>query len=110
MKLLFDHNLSYKLAKRLNSTYPGSISAKAAGLSTATDIEVWKYAKDGNFILVTQDADFIDWNRLFGVSPKIIWIRFGNRPVDFTEKKLIQYFDKIQLLSSDNQIEILEIG
>lgn len=110
MKLLFDHNLSYKLAKRLSSYFPGSISAKAARLSTATDIEVWKYAKEGNFILVTQDADFVDWNRLFGVPPKIIWIRFGNKPVDFIEKKLIQYLDRIQLLSSDREIEILEIG
>jgi predicted nuclease of predicted toxin-antitoxin system len=110
VKLLFDHNLSYKLAKRLSSHFPGSISAKAAGLSTATDIEVWKYAKGGNFILVTQDADFVDWNRLFGVPPKIIWIRFGNKPVDFIEKKLIQYLDRIQLLASDREIEILEIG
>ena len=45
MKLLFDHNLSYKLAKRLSDRFPGSLSAKAAGLSTATDLQIWEYAK-----------------------------------------------------------------
>ena len=54
MKLLFDHNLSYKLAKRLSDRFPGSLSAKAAGLSTATDLQIWEYAKINDFILVTQ--------------------------------------------------------
>lgn len=40
MKLLFDHNLSYKLAKRLSDRFPGSLSPKAAGLSTATDLQI----------------------------------------------------------------------
>ena len=40
MKLLFDHNLSYKLVKRLSDRFPGSLSAKAAGLSTATDLQI----------------------------------------------------------------------
>ena len=76
MKLLFDHNLSFKLAKRLSVRFPGSLSAKAAGLSTATDLQIWEYAQINDFILVTQDADFVDWNRLFGSPPKIIWVRF----------------------------------
>ena len=54
MKLLFDHNLSFKLAKRLSVRFPGSLSAKAAGLSTATDLQIWEYAKINDFILVTQ--------------------------------------------------------
>ena len=62
MKLLFDFNLSFKLPKRLSAVFPGSISASAAGLNTATVLHVREYAKDNDFVLVTQDADFIDWN------------------------------------------------
>ena len=53
MKLLFDHNLSFKLPKRLSAIFPDSISASAAGLNTATDLQVWEYAKDNDFVLVT---------------------------------------------------------
>jgi predicted nuclease of predicted toxin-antitoxin system len=109
MKLLFDHNLSFKLAKRLSVRFPGSLSAKAAGLSTATDLQIWEYAKINDFILVTQDADFVDWNRLFGSPPKIIWVRFGNQTVDFGESKFLNNFDAIEALSESQEIEILEI-
>ena len=86
MKLLIDHNLSFKLPKHLSAIFPGSIRVSAAGLNTATDLQVWEYAKENDFVLVTQDADFIDWNRLFGIPPKILWIRFGNQSVDFLSK------------------------
>ena len=109
MKLLFDHNLSFKLAKRLSVRFPGSLSAKGAGLSTATDLQIWEYAKINDFILVTQDADFVDWNRLFGSPPKIVWVRFGNQTVDFGESKFLNNFDAIEALSGSQEIEILEI-
>ena len=98
MKLLFDHNLSFKLPKRLSAIFPGSISVSAAGLSTATDLQVWEYAKENDFVLVTQDADFIDWNRLFGIPPKILWIRFGNQSVDFLSKDFCSMKMRLSLL------------
>ena len=110
MKLLFDHNLSFKLPKRLSAIFPGSISASAAGLNTATDLQVWEYEKDNDFVLVSQDADFIDWNRLFGIPPKILWIRFGNQPVDFAEQRFLLHENAIKSFDKDDEIEVLEIN
>jgi predicted nuclease of predicted toxin-antitoxin system len=98
MKLLIDHNLSFKLPKHLSAIFPGSIRVSAAGLNTATDLQVWEYAKENDFVLVTQDADFIDWNRLFGIPPKILWIRFGNQSVDFLSKDFCSMKMRLSLL------------
>ncbi len=37
MKLLFDHNLSYRLVVALESLYPGSQNLSALGMSAASD-------------------------------------------------------------------------
>ena len=52
---------------------------------------------------------FVDWNRLFGSPPKIVWVRFGNQTVDFGESKFLNNYDAIEALSESQEIEILEI-
>jgi predicted nuclease of predicted toxin-antitoxin system len=48
-------------------------------LEDKTDREIWNYAKENNFSIVTFDSDFFDLSNLLGIPPKIIWLRFGNR-------------------------------
>jgi predicted nuclease of predicted toxin-antitoxin system len=45
MKLLFDQNLSHKLARRLADLFPNSTHVREVGLKEAEDPEVWEYAK-----------------------------------------------------------------
>ena len=52
MKLLFDENLSHKLAGLLDGIFPGSTHVRFVGLETANDSEVWKYAKNNELIIV----------------------------------------------------------
>lgn len=78
MKLLLDHNLSYKLALLLAVDYPGTVGVKEVGLSRAPDSEVWKFAQENGFVVVTKDSDFIQRSFLFGAPPKIVWIDVGN--------------------------------
>lgn len=46
-------------------------------------MEIWKYAKESKFTIVTFDADFFDLSNFKGHPPKIIWLRFGNTKTDF---------------------------
>ena len=45
MRLLFDQNLSPRLARSLADVFPGSMHVQDVGLSTVGDGEVWDYAK-----------------------------------------------------------------
>ena len=44
MKLLFDHNLSHKLVRRLADVFPGSEHVRNLDLHRADDAEVWEVA------------------------------------------------------------------
>jgi predicted nuclease of predicted toxin-antitoxin system len=88
MKLLFDHNLSHKLVLRLADVFPRSSHTRLTGLSQTTDAAIWEFARQGDFVIVTLDADFFDLLSLYGSPPRVIWLRCGNRPTAFYERLL----------------------
>ncbi len=47
-------------------------------LDTATDTELWDYARDNNYFIVSKDTDFRNRSVIHGYPPKVIWIRIGN--------------------------------
>ncbi|HVO27315.1 MAG TPA: DUF5615 family PIN-like protein [Candidatus Margulisiibacteriota bacterium] len=53
MKLLFDENLSPRLATNLDDVFPGSQHIDVAGLHGQSDEAVWVYAEQHGFIVVT---------------------------------------------------------
>lgn len=57
MKLLFDHNLSPRLVNRLADLYPDSNHLFNLNLDTVADSVVWQYARDNNFVIVTEDLE-----------------------------------------------------
>jgi predicted nuclease of predicted toxin-antitoxin system len=86
VKLLFDHNLSPQLIVRLQSIFPKSDHVRTAGLADATDREVWEYARDHDFVIVSKDDDFRQLAFLHGAPPKVIWLRVGNGPTSVIEQ------------------------
>ena len=54
MKLLFDENLSPKLARILSDLFPDSVHVRDVGLNRSDDASVWKYAQDN-----TNEASFM---------------------------------------------------
>ena len=68
MKLLFDHNISYRILKKLPVGYAESRHVKTGGLMNSSDLEVWEYARQYQFIIVTQDSDFNDIYLIQGFS------------------------------------------
>jgi predicted nuclease of predicted toxin-antitoxin system len=109
LKLLFDQNISYRLVKKIHDAFPLSNHIETLGLTNATDLEIWSFAKENDFTIVSFDGDFLDLNTLYGSPPKIIWIRTGNMTTNnltnlfFDRKSLIWDFLK------DNAIEVLQI-
>ncbi len=95
MKLLFDQNISFRVLKRLEEYFPGSVQVKDLGLENFSDIKIWNYAKEHNFSIVTFDSDFFDLSNLFGHPPKIIWLRTGNRRTNEIAELLISKSDII---------------
>ncbi len=78
MKLLFDENLSPKMVEALADVFPDSAHVDRIGLGGGSDDDVWRYAKDNGFMLVSKDSDFYEKSILYGHPPKVIWIRRGN--------------------------------
>ena len=78
MRLLFDQNLSDRLPLRLNDLYTDAVHVAMVGLERASDVDVWRYARDHDCVIVTKDADFRDLSLLHGFPPRVVWLRIGN--------------------------------
>jgi predicted nuclease of predicted toxin-antitoxin system len=78
VRLLFDENLAPRLTVALSDLYPGSIHIRDSGLRGASDLDIWQYAKESGFAIVSKDSDFARRSFLVGSPPKVIWLRLGN--------------------------------
>jgi predicted nuclease of predicted toxin-antitoxin system len=78
VKLLLDQNLSRRLIGELQTLFPGSVHVSEVGLETASDLDVWTFARDNGFTIVSKDGDFRTLAILMPASPKVIWLRIGN--------------------------------
>lgn len=110
MKLLFDQNISYKVKRKLQETFPESSHVSNVGLHNSTDIEIWNFAKENNFCIVTFDYDFIDFSILKGSPPKIIIIRKGNVKTDILVSILLSHKSQIfDFINKDIESTFLEL-
>ena len=78
MKLLFDQNISYRIVRLLDETFPDCKHVSNVRLNGKSDLDIWNYAQVNNYIIVSFDADFYDLAVIKGIPPKIIWLRMGN--------------------------------
>ncbi|WP_235641424.1 DUF5615 family PIN-like protein [[Limnothrix rosea] IAM M-220] len=97
------------LVKRLADVYPESSHVYLLGLDEVEDIEILKYAKQKEFLVVTKDADFNDLSLIHGFPPKIIWIRRGNCKTSEIEAILRNHYKEIELLVQDSSVGILTL-
>lgn len=88
MKLLFDQNVSFRILSKVSNFFPEAKQVRELGIENFSDVEIWKFAKENNYTIVTFDADFYDLANLKGHPPKIIWLRFGNTKTDFLAEVL----------------------
>jgi len=110
MKFLFDQNISHRILKLFPEKYAASTTVKKEELINAPDRKIWEFAKQNNYIIVTQDSDFNELNTLYGFPPKIIWIRTGNLRTQAIVDILIDYSQEIDKFIKDNNYGCFEIS
>lgn len=58
MKLLLDHNLSHKIPQVISDLFPGSQHVANLGLDRVPDVDVWNFAAEEGFSILSKDSDF----------------------------------------------------
>jgi len=111
MKLLLDANISWKLIPILEEHFGECIHVDdIPGLEfPASDTEIWQYAKDNGYAIITRDNDFNNLIAVRGFPPKIIWLRTGNCSRKFTADLLISSKQVIQELLKSKKDGLLEV-
>ena len=109
MKLLLDENLSRRIVPILQDVYPDSTQIALLNLNEADDRKIWEYAKQEDYAIVTQDADFHEYSLLAGGPPLVVWLRCGNQPKKMILDKLIKNQKLIESANQDPEIWTIEI-
>lgn len=109
MRLLFDENLSPKMVLALADVFPGSVHVDRIGLGGESDNDVWLYAKENGFMLVSKDSDFYEKSILYGHPPKVIWIKRGNCTNRQIQLLLRNKLDVISGFYQNNEVSFISI-
>ena len=79
------------------------------GLNDRSDAEIWQYARQNDFTVVTFDADFFDISVLRGIPPKIIRLRTGNLSTAEIAERIILNYSVIVSFIDDPEQNCLEL-
>ena len=109
MKLLLDQNLSWKLAGQLETLFPATSHIKTLLTTESDDRDIWFYAKENGFTIVSKDDDFEQRSILLGHPPKVIWIRLGNCKTADVASLLLSAHQSILSFGADDEKSILPI-
>jgi predicted nuclease of predicted toxin-antitoxin system len=103
MKILLDANISWKLVNSLKPIFGDCAHVDFIGLNVpAEDIDIWNYAQDNGYIIITKDNDFIDLLELNGYPPKIVLLKTGNNSSQALMELLINVKPMIEDLKINN--------
>ena len=104
MKLLFDENLSRKLVPLVEDLFPNSGHIMRVGIrSGASDREIWDYAAQNGFVIVTADSDFLFLANTLGQPPKVILLENCDYPTSVALRILRSEADRILQFSEDTR-------
>jgi predicted nuclease of predicted toxin-antitoxin system len=107
MKLLFDENLSPKLPRLLKDIFPESRHVRDSGLKGKTDWEIWEYARQEGFVIISKDADFLQRSIIHGSPPKVVWLRVGNCTTADLLRLIVSREKEIRLLADEQNESVL---
>ena len=110
MQLLFDQNLSFKLVDLLRHEFPDSSHVRLLDMDKSSDSEIFDYAKDNNYTIVTQDSDFHEKVIFYGFPPQVIWIKTGNASTNHIYFLIKKNMESIENFISKQKIACLTLS
>lgn len=109
MNLLFDQNISPRILKILPKQFSSCQQVRFIGLEDSSDFEIFKFARDNDFAIVTFDSDFVDLNAMHGTPPKIVYLNTGNLTTKNITELLMDNIMKINHYLDSGSDDILEL-
>ncbi len=109
MKLLFDQNISFRLIKLVKDDFPLAEQVRNLGLENKSDKEIWQFARDEEWTIVSFDSDFYDFSVVWGHPPKVVWLRSGNKTTPEIKKIMLKHKLTIEEFVRDKDLSCLEI-
>ncbi len=110
MRILVDAQISPHFAPWLNRTF--SVEAESCGhigMLSATDKELFMFARERGGVVITKDEDFIGLHDQYGSPPKIIWLTCGNTSNSKLKSIFIDKFAAVvRLLEEHDLVEITD--
>ena len=79
------------------------------GLDKALDAEIWRYAQQEEFAIVTKDSDYSELCLMRGFPPKVIWIRRGNCKTANIEALLRNHYGDLKVMETSISIGTLAL-
>jgi predicted nuclease of predicted toxin-antitoxin system len=110
MKLLLDENLSRRIVPFLQADFPESTQIALLGMESASDSDIWQYAKDNSFVIVTRDSDFQERSLVAGHPPQVIWLKISNLSKTSVLNILLQHRSEIEEALIQRNLACIEIG
>lgn len=110
MKLLLDENLSRRMVPFLQADFPGSSQVALSGLESASDSEIWQYAKANGFVIVSRDSDFQERSLVAGHPPQVVWLKIPNRSKTAVLNILLEHHVEIEQALIGQNRACVEIG
>ena len=103
MKILLDANISWKLVTILKPLFGDCVHVDLIGLTIpAEDKDIWNYALQNGYTIITKDNDFLDLLELKGFPPKVVLLKAGNNSSKALADLLINAKSKMEDMENNN--------
>ena len=110
MKLLLDENISWRLVSKLKQYFDELQHISFIAINhPATDRQIWNFALENNFIIATNDADFIDLMNLYNFPPKVVLLKTNNQSTNYIFNLIVAEIEEIKRLEQTTEYGLLEL-
>jgi len=109
MKILLDENVSWRIIKLIENYFDEVKHISTISSNRLSDKDIWDFAKNNNFTILTYDSDFRNFVSYYNYPPKVVWLRTGNISKSKLAELIKNNIDSIIEFGTNDDFGILEI-